>query len=255
MSDRRREAPANPPSTVKGGANSSGNGADGQAGPRSTKGAQTRARLLTAAKSVFEDTGFLDARISDIAEAAGLSHGSFYHYFDSKEQIFREIAEAQEALLTAPAPKVSDASTDGAADPADDGGRGAETGDDAELSDYERILRSNRRYLERYRDNGKIMAVIEEVSRYDDHVNEVRLQRQKHFASRSEASLRRLQQDGRATADVDPEIAALALGSMVARVAELWLVEHWGDYDLDQIADQVTRLWANAIGLKTDTDS
>ena len=206
---------------------------------RSTKGAQTRARLLDAAKRVFEDTGFLDARISDIAEAAGLSHGSFYHYFDSKEQIFREIAEAQEALLTAPAPK-DDEDVDGG----DDGHDGPDV-----VSDYDRIREANRRYLERYRDNGKIMAVIEEVSRYDPHVNEVRLQRQKHFAGRSEASLRQLQRDGKASPDVDPEIAALALGSMVARVAELWLIEHWGDYDLDEITDQVTMLWANAIGL------
>lgn len=199
--------------------------------PRSTKGAQTRARLLTAAKTVFETTGFLEARISDIAEAAGLSHGSFYHYFDSKEQVFREIAEDQESLLTAPPPP-------------DEG--------EAAATEYERIRRANRRYLERYRENGKIMAVVEEVSRYDDHVNEVRLQRQKHFAGRSEASLRRLQREGKASADIDPEIAALALGSMVARMAELWLIEHWGDYDLDQITDQVTRLWTNAIGLVED---
>ena len=63
------------------------------AGPRSSKGARTRARILEAAKAVFEETGFLNARISDIAERAGLSHGSFYHYFESKEQIFREVAE------------------------------------------------------------------------------------------------------------------------------------------------------------------
>jgi hypothetical protein len=36
---------------------------------------------------------------------------------------------------------------------------------------------------------------------------------------------------------------------MVARMAELWLIEHWGDYELDTVVDQVTRLWANAIGL------
>jgi AcrR family transcriptional regulator len=247
VTERRRESNARAKGSNGDPAESPGT-ADGQAAPRSTKGAQTRARLLTAAKTVFEDTGFLDARISDIAEAAGLSHGSFYHYFDSKEQIFREIAEAQEALLTAPAPRPERSAGDSDPEVAEDND-GPSQEDDREPSDYERILRSNRRYLERYRDNGKIMAVIEEVSRYDDHVNEVRLQRQKHFASRSEASLRRLQEEGRATADVDPEIAALALGSMVARVAELWLVEHWGDYDLDQISDQVTRLWANAIGL------
>lgn len=205
--------------------------------PRSRKGAQTRARLLEAAKKVFEDTGFLEARISDIAEEAGLSHGSFYHYFDSKEQIFREVAEEQEDLLTAPA------------DTSDD------DGDSTELSELDRIRRSNRLYLERYRDNGRIMGVIEEVSRYDDHVNEARMKRQKHFADRAERAVRRLQENGQADPAIDPEIAALALGSMVARVAELWIIDHWGDYDLDTVTDQLTILWANALGLTDATQA
>jgi AcrR family transcriptional regulator len=198
--------------------------------PRSKKGALTRARLLEAAKSVFEEAGFLEARISDIAETAGLSHGSFYHYFDSKEQIFREVAEAQEALLTAPD---------------EDAANGAEAG----LTELERLHRANRLYLQRYRDNGKIMGVIEEVSRYDHLVNEARMARQKHFADRSERAIRRLQADGAADARVDPELAALALGSMVARVAELWVVDQWGDYEIDTVVEQMTLLWANAIGL------
>jgi AcrR family transcriptional regulator len=200
------------------------------AAPRSRKGAETRARLLDAAKSVFEDTGFLDARISDIAERAGLSHGAFYHYFESKEQIFREVADLQEARLLAPS---------------DDDATG-ESGRSVEL---DRIRRANRSYLERYRDNGKIMGVIEEVSRYDEHVSEARMRRQKHFADRAERSIRRLQEAGDADQTIDPEIAALALGSMVARVAEVWLIEGWGTYDLDTVAEQLTRLWANAIGL------
>jgi AcrR family transcriptional regulator len=201
------------------------------AAPRSRKGAQTRARLLDAAKHVFEGSGFLEARISDIAEQAGLSHGSFYHYFDSKEQIFREVAETQEALLTVPAADADDV-------------------DPASLSERERIFRANRLYLERYRDNAKIMGVIEEVSRYDAPVNEARMRRQKHFADRAERAVRRLQKAGLADPDVKPEIAALALGSMVARTAELWLVEHWGDYELDAVAEQLTLLWANGIGLR-----
>ena len=199
--------------------------------PRSKKGAQTRARLLESAKDEFEQTGFLEARISDIAERAGLSHGSFYHYFDSKEQIFRELAEIQEALLTAPAEEPDE----------------TETG---ELTELDRIYRANRRYLERYRNNAKIMGVIEEVSRYDDQVNQARMARQRHFADRAEKAIRRLQRARAADPKIDPELAALALGAMVARVAELWLVEHWGNYDLDRVADQVTRLWANAIGLQ-----
>ena len=162
-----------------------------------------------------------------------MSHGSFYHYFDSKEQVFREVAEQQEALLTAP-PSESET---------DDGG--------AELSEFDRLLRANRRYLERYRDNGRIMGVIEEVSRYDHEVSEARMRRQKHFADRAERSIRRMQRSGAVSKALDPEIAAGALGSMVARFAELWLIEHWGDYDLDEVAMQLTLLWANAIGLDT----
>ncbi len=205
--------------------------AEPSAGPRSRKGAETKARLLEAAQQVFEETGFLEARVSDIARQAGMSHGSFYHYFESKEQVFREIAELQEAALTAP-PGPGDDDT------------GAE-----ELDDYGRLLRANRRYLERYRDNGRIMGVIEEVSRYDQHVSEARMRRQKHFADRAERSIRRMQSEGTASGAIDPEIAAAALGSMVARFAELWLIEHWGDYDLDTAAEQLTRLWAGAIGL------
>lgn len=205
-------------------------GSDQPVTPRSKKGEQTRARLLSSARSVFEEMGFLDARISDIAERAGLSHGSFYHYFDSKEQIFREVAEAQEARLTAPEDDASES-------------------DPATLTEIERLRRANRRYLERYRDSAKIMGVIEEVSRYDDHVNEARMRRQQHFADRAERAIRRMQNEGRADPDVDPELASLALGSMVARFAELWLVESWGTFDLDDVADQLTRLWANAIGL------
>ena len=93
-----------------------------------------------------------------------MSHGTFYHYFDSKEQIFREVAEAQEACSP----------------PLDDDDEAANRSD----AEFERILRANRRYLDRYRTNGKIMGVIEEVSRYDRLVNEARTQRQKHFAER-----------------------------------------------------------------------
>jgi AcrR family transcriptional regulator len=201
--------------------------------PRSRKGVQTRARLLEAAKQIFEEHGFLEARISDIAERAGLSHGSFYHYFDSKEQVFREVADEQEERLTAsPDEEPTVARTDD--------------------TPRERIRRANRRYLQRYRDEARIMGVIEQVSRYDDHVNAARMARQHHFAERSERSIRRLQREGFVDPQVDPAIAADALGAMVARFAELWLVQGYRDYDFDQAVDQLTRLWANALQLRDE---
>src|SRR5438552_12296881 len=112
-----------------------------QNAPRSRKGEQTRARLLDAAKEIFEENGFLDARISDIAERAGLSHGSFYHYFDSKEQVFREVAEAVQSQLAAPMTEVVLAHGSTASPP-------------------ERLREALGRYLVTYRDHARIMAVI-----------------------------------------------------------------------------------------------
>jgi len=198
--------------------------------PRSRKGVETRARLVASAKQVFEDVGFLDARISDISERAGLSHGSFYHYFDSKEQIFREVAEAQERSLT-----VSPTATS----------RLQKT----PLSHRDRIRRANRRYLEQYRDEARIMGVIEQVSRYDGHVRAERAATQKRFADRAELSIRRLQAEGVADRGVDPAIAAMALGAMVARFAELWLVQGYAEYDFDEAVEQLTSLWCNALRL------
>ena len=205
--------------------------------PRSRKGAETRARLLEAAKRVFEETGFLGARISDISQRAGLSHGSFYHCFESKEQIFREVAAAEERLLTAPPASGRVTGSDLAA------------GADAP-SHRERIRRANRRYLERYRDEARIMGVIEQVSRYDEHVNTVRAATQKHFAERAERSIRRLQAEGVADPHVDPAIAAMALGAMVARFAELWLVQGYASYDFEEAVEQLTALWCNALRLE-----
>ena len=74
--------------------------------------------------------------------------------------------------------------------------------------------------------------------------------RQKHFAERSERAIRRWQQEGLADPKIDPALAADALGAMVARFAELWLVQGYREYDFDQAVEQLTRIWANALQLE-----
>jgi AcrR family transcriptional regulator len=199
-------------------------------GPRSRKGIQTRSRLVEAAKAVFEKDGFLEARISDIAERAGLSHGSFYHYFDSKEQIFREVAKAIEDELEAPVDAVI-------FDP------------ESTATPRERIREGIRRHLMSYRNEAAIMGIIEQVSRYDDHVNDVRMKRMHFFADRSERAVRQWQSEGIADSAIDPVVAADALGAMIARFAEMWLVQGYREYDFDHAVEQLTRLWCNALGL------
>ena len=125
-----------------------------RAGRVRAKGRKPVPGLLEAAKAVFEEDGFLEARISDIAERAGLSHGSFYHYFDSKEQIFREVATAVEDELTAPVDAVIFDS-------------------ESHATPRERIQEGIRRHLLSYRKEAPMMGVIEQVSRYDEHVRAI----------------------------------------------------------------------------------
>jgi DNA-binding transcriptional regulator YbjK len=54
---------------------------------------RARARLVDAAKKVFERDGFLEARIVDIAETAQIAPGSFYHYFDYCDYDFDDAVE------------------------------------------------------------------------------------------------------------------------------------------------------------------
>jgi AcrR family transcriptional regulator len=206
-----------------------GEGED-QSAPRSRKGVQTRARLVEAAKHVFEERGFLEARISDIAERAGLSHGAFYHYFDSKEQVFREVAKALDERLSEPMDSVIFAPGSTA-------------------SPRDRIFLAIHRHLEDYREEARIMGVIEEVARYDEQVFAVRAAGNTRHRLEIADSIRRMQRRRLADRTLDADIAAAALGSMVERFAEMWLAQKQIDAELDDAADTLATLFVNALGL------
>ncbi|HKT58718.1 MAG TPA: TetR/AcrR family transcriptional regulator [Gemmatimonadales bacterium] len=51
--------------------------------------------ILDAALAVFGESGFARAKIEDVARLAGVSKGTVYCYFDSKESLFREMVRAK----------------------------------------------------------------------------------------------------------------------------------------------------------------
>ncbi len=185
---------------------------------------------MSAAKEVFERDGFLDARISDIAERAGLSHGSFYHYFESKEEVFREVAAEVDERLSAPLNSVI-------LDPS------------SSATPYERIHEAIRLHLESYRDEARIMGVIEQVWRFDAEFNAVRAERHRLYNAQIADSIRRMQRHGLADQRLDPAIAADGVGAMTYRFPEMWFVQGFLNCDFDQGVDQLTRLFVNALGI------
>lgn len=51
--------------------------------------------ILDAALAAFCESGFARAKIDDVASRAGVSKGTVYLYFDSKESLFREMVRAK----------------------------------------------------------------------------------------------------------------------------------------------------------------
>lgn len=206
-------------------------GGNTQAPPRASKSARTRERLVDAAKQIFEEHGFLDARITDISERAGQSHGVFYYYFDSKEEIFREVAAAVDEQLAAPLEDVILARND--------------------QPPQERIREAMRRHFESYKREARIIDLIEHVSRIDPEVNAMRLARHKRFTEQVADTIRQLQRRRVADATLDPVLTAAALGALTHRFAEMWLVHGAIDSSLKHAVEQLSRIFANALRLKT----
>lgn len=56
-----------------------------------TKSAETKARILDAAETIFAEKGIDGARVDEIAAAARINKRMLYHYFGSKENLYLEV--------------------------------------------------------------------------------------------------------------------------------------------------------------------
>lgn len=56
-----------------------------------------RDMILNAAYKLFVEKGYLDTKIIDIADMAGIGKGTVYEYFDSKDTIFHELFKTKVA--------------------------------------------------------------------------------------------------------------------------------------------------------------
>src|SRR4051812_48180494 len=65
--------------------------------------AENRRKILEAAGRLFRERGFEAVTVAEIMKAAGLTHGGFYGYFSSKDELIAEaLAEALTQTTTGP---------------------------------------------------------------------------------------------------------------------------------------------------------
>ncbi|MCZ4089172.1 TetR/AcrR family transcriptional regulator [Sinorhizobium psoraleae] len=75
--------------------------------PRKEMIAETRAKLIGAARRAFGTIGYADSSMDDFTAEAGLTRGALYHHFGDKKGLLQAVIQEIDAEMTARLNKVS----------------------------------------------------------------------------------------------------------------------------------------------------
>lgn len=182
--------------------------------------------LVTAATELFQERGFSEVTITEISQRAGMSHGTFYTHFDSKEDVFRSVIEVLNETSLQHSSHVR---------------RGA-------MSVRERIDETNRAFFEIYRASARLLASYEELAGRDPATAALRQRTRLSYIGRTTAAIETWQADGSVDQSLDAAAIAHCLGAMVERVAHLRFVFGEG-VEEDRLLDAISHVWAASLGI------
>ncbi|MDH6291986.1 TetR/AcrR family transcriptional regulator [Rhodococcus opacus] len=192
-------------------------------GPLTDRGAQRKQALIQAARRVFERKGFIEATVRDITTEAGVSHGTFYTYFDTKEAAFAAVSNAVvESMLTALAVPTPSHDFHG------------------------RVRDSVRRYVHAYRPHATIIGLMEQVGTFSPEMRQLRLDVRKAFVTRTRRGIESMKARGVADPNLDAEYTAESLGAMLEYVCYVWLSLD-RQFDEERLIDALSTIWEKTL--------
>ena len=71
--------------------------------------AETRAKLIAAARKAFGERGYAEASMDDFTAEAGLTRGALYHHFGDKKGLFEAVVHEMDAEMAERLKTISDA--------------------------------------------------------------------------------------------------------------------------------------------------
>jgi AcrR family transcriptional regulator len=196
--------------------------------PTTRKGHRTRMKILEAARAVFARDGYVDARMVDIAEEAGLSTGGLYRYFEDKTDVFAAlIADLHEELYEASGHTSSSFASDPLA----------------------ALMEANRGYMEHYFENRDVMRAFIEAAAVDQRFRSL-------WWNMRDRHIRRFAKALRAThgvseiAAVPVELVTEAMACMVEQCCYVWFAHEdmrSQRVSIDDAVSAVSHAWYQAM--------
>jgi len=186
----------------------------------------THQKLLVSAAEVFRRKGWHGATVDDIIKEAGVSRGSFYVYFENKQDVFERIIAPILDILFEEAGRRRPGSTI-----------------------FARLEAGNRTFLEAWRRDPGLMRITFETN-LDVQTNVSVAEMRRRFIERSANALRRHVAEGITHEGIDPDFAAGALAGMVTDFArERWFTGRSSEEpeDVLSLSYQLSALWYRAV--------
>jgi TetR/AcrR family fatty acid metabolism transcriptional regulator len=189
-------------------------------------GSGKRERILDAAVRVFAQEGFYNAKVSQIAQVAGVADGTIYLYFKSKDDLLISLFEDRMERVNA---NLREALA-------------------AEGNAPARLMRVVKLHLELVESNRHMAEVISvELRQSSKFIREYANPLFAEFLRLIAGAVADGQKAGELRADIDPQLLARSLFGALDEIALAWLVKGKEKMDLSRAAEQLGHLFIDGL--------
>ena len=185
-----------------------------------------RFRILKAAVKVFAHRGFYNAKVSQIAQNAGIADGTIYLYFKNKDEILISIFEEEMAKFISKVRKEIESEPD--------------------IKSKLRIfVKTHLNFVEK---NPKLAQVFQlELRQSNKFIKEYAGSKLKEYLNVAGDIIEEGQRHGVIRKDIHPGLIKRALFGSLDEVATHWVLMKNGKYDLEKSAEQIADIFINGI--------
>ncbi|WP_432975298.1 TetR/AcrR family transcriptional regulator [Dactylosporangium sp. CA-233914] len=191
------------------------------------RNAETRRRLLSAAREVFAENGYAQTSVADIVKRAGRSHGSFYLHFVNKEAALQALLKDAMAQLSLELETMW---------------RWDEPGTS--------VHKTVRRFIEEYGANRDLWLLLDQRSSLEPAFKELSDQWFQQLASSIMRGMVSTETPG-LLPGLEPEILAQVFAAMLSDSTRAAHQESHS-WTIDEMADEISAIWSRTLGYTDD---